>query len=411
MSLKHDLAKHILDHHEELEAWFAQQSKFAPTPFYCSVDLRDSGHKIVPVDSNLFPAGFNNICPADQRTAPEHFKKSLGGIRRLAILPEDHTRNTFYLENLQALQTILNEAGVDARIVREWKREDTSRGPRIVTQNAEGPGEWIPDALLLNNDYSNGIPDALQPEGWSPDQQWLTPIELGWHARKKSTHFQHYNALAREFSDLIGLDSWHVTLATEAESPVDFSTGEGVESVAQKVDAMLAKLRTEHAAHGDTREPYVYIKNDAGTYGMGIMTAHSAEEVRAMNRRTKNKMSVGKGSVPIRSVCIQEGIPSTTRVDQSTVAEPVIYLARCQLIGGFLRSNPERDEESNLNSPGMVFKKLCMTDLNDRLEHEELELDPIVKGHLLELVYGSIARLSALAAGRELAAVKPQRSQ
>lgn len=415
MSLKHDLAKRILDHHALLETWFAHQSSRAPTPFYSSVDLRDSGHKIAPVDSNLFPAGFNNICPADQRTAPQHFRQRLQGVTRLAVIPEEHTRNTFYLENLNALVSILretSEAALDVRIVRQFRRETIPNGDRLVAlATEEHTSEWIPDAILLNNDFSNGIPDSLQPKGWSPQQRWLTPITLGWHSRKKSVHFEHYNALATEFADLIGLDPWHLRVETDSASPIDFSSGEGVEDVAQKVERMLDRLRRDHEAHGDDRAPYVYIKNDAGTYGMGIMTAHSGDEVRTMNRRTKNKMSVGKGSVPIRSVCIQEGIPSTTRVDQATIAEPVIYLAGCSLIGGFLRSNPERDEESNLNSPGMVFKKLCMTDLNDRLENEELDLDPIVKGHLLELVYGSVARLSALAAGRELAAVIPQRSQ
>jgi glutamate--cysteine ligase len=81
-------------------------------------------------------------------------------------------------------------------------------------------------------------------------------------------------------------------------------------------------------------------------------------------------------------------------------AEPVIYLFGCQLIGGFLRTNTEKGVEDNLNSQGMVFKKLCMSDLRtpetDTLE-DELKEEPI-----LELVYGSIARISALATGMEL---------
>ena len=49
--------------------------------FYCSVDLRDSGDKIAPVDCNLFPAGFNNICEIDLGCAPDIFKT---GIQRIA---------------------------------------------------------------------------------------------------------------------------------------------------------------------------------------------------------------------------------------------------------------------------------------------------------------------------------------
>jgi glutamate--cysteine ligase len=82
----------------------------------------------------------------------------------------------------------------------------------------------------------------------------------------------------------------------------------------------------------------------------------------------------------------------------------VIYLAGCELIGGFLRTNTERGVEENLNSQGMVFRKLCMTDLRESQETEEgIDLEDELP--VLELVYGSVARLSALATGREIAEV------
>lgn len=121
-----------------------------------------------------------------------------------------------------------------------------------------------------------------------------------------------------------------------------------------------------------------------------------------MNRRTKNKMSVGKNRRHIDSVVVQEGIPTATIVDR-LAAEPVIYLIGSQLIGGFLRTNSERTDEENLNSPGMVFRKLCMSDLR-RLDEGDPDDDaqPLKDTPILELVYGSIAQISALAAGREL---------
>jgi hypothetical protein len=50
----------------------------------------------------------------------------------------------------------------------------------------------------------------------------------------------------------------------------------------------------------------------------------------------------------------------------------------------------------------MVFRKLCMSDLR---KPDDTEADAEDKGEepILELIYGSIARISALAAGRELA--------
>ena len=46
---------------DEINAWFAAASKNTPPFVYNSVDLRNSGFKLAPVDTNLFPAGFNNL--------------------------------------------------------------------------------------------------------------------------------------------------------------------------------------------------------------------------------------------------------------------------------------------------------------------------------------------------------------
>ena len=46
-----------------IEEWFASEYSAVDTLFYASVDIRDSGSKIAPVDTNIFPAGFNNITP------------------------------------------------------------------------------------------------------------------------------------------------------------------------------------------------------------------------------------------------------------------------------------------------------------------------------------------------------------
>ena len=60
----HLLEKKILDKQEEIEDWFALQWQLSPAPVYGSVDLRNSGFKLAPVDMNLFPAGFNNLNPS-----------------------------------------------------------------------------------------------------------------------------------------------------------------------------------------------------------------------------------------------------------------------------------------------------------------------------------------------------------
>src|SRR4051794_1957344 len=93
------LAERIQKNRRTLWDWHMECAKKAPPPFYCSIDLRDSGHKIVPVDSNLFPAGFNNICPEDLRAAPPVLRAQIEAISnqrakptgtKILILPESH---------------------------------------------------------------------------------------------------------------------------------------------------------------------------------------------------------------------------------------------------------------------------------------------------------------------------------
>ncbi len=425
VALKRELAEKIHSHRKQISEWTLEQARKAPPPFYSSVDLRDSGHKIVPVDSNLFPAGFNNICPDDLRTSPSIMRAQVEGLaarlsievpRKILVLPEAHTSNSWYIENLYYLTQILKDAGFEVEVgwigtapPTELLMRDGS--VRLVSATAKEihahpirvesgellAGPFRPDLVLLNNDFSSGYPTLLD----GVKQPVIPSHRLGWHSRKKSTHFKHYNALAGEFAQLIGVDPWVLQIDTEEVDYVNFNEDEGIDRVEAAVARVLDRSKKAYIERGITQDPFVFVKNNSGTYGMGIMVVHSAEELEKLNRRAKNKMSVGKNKLPIESMAVQEGVPTATLVDR-LAAEPVIYLAGCELIGGFLRTNTERGVEENLNSQGMVFRKLCMTDLRDSQSIEE-EMEAEEELPVLELVYGSVARLSALATGRELA--------
>jgi len=420
LATKRMLAERIQKNRRRLWDWHMAHARKTPPPFYCSVDLRDSGHKIVPVDSNLFPAGFNNICPEDLRAAPPVLRAQIEAISnqgghptptKILIIPESHTQNTFYIENLYYLTQVVENAGFEVKIGWYGTGPGTSPDTQVHLKSAtdkalvadpiriEGgilsAGGFVPDLILLNNDFSSGYPKPLDGV-----RQPIYPSHaLGWHTRKKSEHFKHYNRLAAEFAEIIDIDPWMIQIDTVEVGPVNFSEDQGISEVAHAVDELIARTETNYARHQVSQRPFAFVKNNAGTYGMGILVAHSGEELRQMNRRTKNKMSVGKNKLPIESVVVQEGVPTATLVDRLP-AEPVIYLFGCELIGGFLRTNTEKGIEENLNSQGMVFRKLCMSDLRGS-EDEPLTDEPI-----MELVYGSIARISALATGAELAAAR-----
>lgn len=401
------LADKLKSNLQNVQEWFRTQSLKHPTPFYSSVDLRDSGHKIAAIDCNLFPAGFNNICEKDQFSASAIFKEILSPHQKILIIPESHTKNTYYIENLYQLYLILKNAGLDVKI--GWYPNDENQNESIELKSyldntlTAHPIEikdhlvqiqnWVADAIVLNNDFSGGYPKLFD----QVTQPILPSHRLGWHTRKKSVHFEKYNQLAKELSLLIGIDPWHLQVKTIEVKDVDFNEGVGLDQVAKATEEILTHIKEQYQKNGVDLKPTVFIKSNSGTYGMGIQTVHSAEEVLSLNRRKKNKLSIGKDRTEIHSVIVQEGIPTATIINKFP-AEPVIYLAQCKLIGGFLRTNTKRGTDENLNSQGMVFKKLCMSDLNAIIEDAEPQSAPE-----LELVYGTIARLASLAAGQEIA--------
>ena len=51
---------------DSIVRWYKDKTKNSFLPVYSSYDIRDSGYKVTNVDANVFPAGFNNICPTDK---------------------------------------------------------------------------------------------------------------------------------------------------------------------------------------------------------------------------------------------------------------------------------------------------------------------------------------------------------
>ena len=61
-------------------------------------------------------------------------------------------------------------------------------------------------------------------------------------------------------------------------------------------------LYTSYQEYGIESEPFVIVKADAGTYGMGIMTVKDASEVKNLNRKQRNKMAVVKEGMAVTEV-------------------------------------------------------------------------------------------------------------
>ncbi|MFX5634530.1 glutamate--cysteine ligase, partial [Acinetobacter baumannii] len=72
-------------------------------------------------------------------------------------------------------------------------------------------------------------------------------------------------------------------------------------------------------------QPFVFIKANAGTYGMGIMAVKDASEIKDLNRKQRTGMLAGKEGLEVSEVIVQEGVHSFERINQA-VAEPVVYM-------------------------------------------------------------------------------------
>ena len=104
----------IIKNHMNIDAWFRKQWIKYPAPFYTSIDLRNSGYKIAPVDTNLFPAGFNNL-DSDLDflyiAAVQHALERISPVlTKVFIISENHTRNKFYLSSIDSLSNIIRKS-------------------------------------------------------------------------------------------------------------------------------------------------------------------------------------------------------------------------------------------------------------------------------------------------------------
>jgi len=415
-----DLEQRFLDASTDIERWLRSEWQAHTPPFYGSVDLRNAGFKLAPVDLNLFPGGFNNLNPAFLPLCVHATMSAVERIcpdaRSILLIPENHTRNQFYLQNVVALQTILRQTGLNVRIgslspeVTGPTTLELANGQTLQLEpvrrngNRVGLDGFDPCAVLLNNDLSAGIPAIL--EGLQ-EQTLLPPLHAGWAVRRKSIHFHAYDDVANAFAKVAGIDPWRINPIFSVCSAVDFQGRQGEECLAANVDAVLKMVREKYAEYGIRETPYVVVKADAGTYGMGVMTVKDASEVVALNRKQRNKMAVVKEGLEVSQVIIQEGVHSIERVghgETQGVAEPVVYMMDRFVVGGFYRVHSGRGRDENLNAPGMHFEPLAF-ECGCQLPCFEAAPDAPPNRFY---AYGVVARLSLLAAALELERTAPK---
>ena len=404
----------LLENQSKIEAWFRRQWQHNPAPFYASVDLRNAGFKLAPVDTNLFPAGFNNLNP---NMLPLAYHATQSALQRLhaqaceiLIIPENHTRNIFYLESLSPLQHIVSQAGYESRIgsllpdIGSDREINLPSGRTLKLEpirregNKIEAGDSTPCLILLNNDLSSGHPEILS----DIEQSIIPPLELGWAKRLKSQHFAVYRDLAAEFASLVGMDPWLIDPLSRNCGCIDFMKREGYECLEKHVGELLSAIANKYSEYGIDKKPFLFVKADSGSYGMGVMTISSVDEIAKLNRKQRTRMDATKEGQKVEKVIIQEGVYTSEKLDGDAVAEPVVYMIDHFVVGGFYRVHTGKSHSDNLNSPGMHFEPLAFA---DACCSPDKNSDPNAEPNRF-YAYGVIARLALLAAARECAAIE-----
>jgi glutamate--cysteine ligase len=410
-----ELEKHFLDNATAIERWMRSQWQEHMPPFYGSTDLRNSGFKLAPVDLNLFPGGFNNLndafLPLCVQAAQAAVERICVGARSILLVPENHTRNQFYLQNVAKLVSILRFTGLEVRlgsllpditaptVVELPNGSSLTLEPLVRHGGRLGVEGFDPCAVLLNNDLSAGTPALLQD---LHDQWVIPPVHAGWHTRRKSNHAAAYDRVTADFCAEIGIDPWRINPAFDTCTGLDFHARTGEQELADKVATMLDGIRAKYKEYGVSDEPFVVVKADAGTYGMGVMTVKDAAELIGLNRKQRNKMSVVKEGLEVHDVIIQEGV-HTFETLNGAVAEPVVYMMDHYVVGGFYRVHTQRGRDENLNAPGMHFEPLAF---EAPCSLPDCNQEPDAAPNRF-YAYGVVARLALLAASVEIEETAP----
>lgn len=406
-----DLERKLLAAQPGIEAWFRARWLEHTPPFYGSVDLRNSGFKLAPVDMNLFPGGFNNLNPDFTVLCVQAVQSALEKIcpdaRSLLLIPENHTRNPYYLQNVAALSKVLRLAGLEVRLgslnpeITAPTDVALSNGGTLTLEPLQRTGNRLrldgfnPCMVLLNNDLSAGAPAILQ----GLEQNLLPPLNAGWWTRRKTAHFSAYDTVAASFAEMLDIDPWFINPYFGHVDRLNFQSREGEERLAAEVERILQMTRAKYVEKGIQATPYVIVKANAGTYGMGVMSVKSPEDVIGLNRKQRNKMAVVKEGMEVTDVIVQEGV-ATFETIEDAVAEPVVYMIDRFVVGGFYRVHTERAVDENLNAPGAYFKPLAFA---TPCSTPDTAREPDCPPNRF-YAYGVVARLAMLAAAQEIEA-------
>ena len=347
----------------KIDEWIKKKKEISKPPFYTSTDIRVSENKVVAVYTNMFPAGFNNLSNYFLKKSAKNIKMYIEKlnlpVERILIIPELHTRNPFYWDNIIAIKKMFEIAGIlsDVGLIVDDGTNfmiefDSSSDLKVKaatvdkSNNKVFVNDFMPDLILINNDFSTHFPNILK----DIDQPVIPPVEVGWHSRRKNIHFDFYNSLVDEFCKIFNMDSNIFQLKTELIKNINVEEYDDRLKVANLINDLKSRIGSEQN---------IFIKSNSGTYGMSVMQVNEGIQFVNLNRSGKKKMKVSKGGKLLSDLIVQEGVDSIFGKK-----EPVYYLIDCEVSGAFYRVNDNKSSRDNLNTRGMYFEPISESGLN-----------------------------------------------
>ena len=366
MNYVHEYSQILESKREQITAWMTKKRSEVPIPIYGSVDVRDAGWKVAVVDANHFPAGFNNVSKEDEPHLAELLKNHILRIKSeckwVHLYPESHTRNAGYIENVATIQSLLIRSGFRCTVGSPELSAHGSlagiSGPlhlsRVELELENGIEELFvegerPCLILLNNDLTEGIVPGLSANNVSP------PPSMGWHRRRKSEHYVCLQKYVDEMAQLLEIDSWHLMANWFVSENKCLDEENCRVALAKEVDEFIENIRAKYESLGIEREPVVFVKNDRGTYGLGIMAVKEGKELLELSNRKMKKLMYSKGGADVENFLIQEGVPTLLTEKGGAPVEPVVYLVDGEAASWFYRINDKKGDMDNLNSPSAEF--------------------------------------------------------
>ncbi len=392
----------------EISGWFEKHLKRIPVPFLACVVIKDSGFKITVTGVNFFPLGLNHVAKADLRNAPQlikkYFKKyhsDIEKLKKILVLATTRHPNPFYYEHLFTVVQILKKSHLKVELgtlepldapskIKTPSKKTLKIFPVTIEMDRIRVGKFDPDFVLLTDPFTPELTLKLT----NLRQPMNPPHKLLSFMHKRSEVLNIFNTLAKDFSDLIGIDPWLISTQFHVDTHVNFEEKSGVEKIANSTHLLLQNLEQKYREYKINQRPSVQIVNNMGTYGMGMLSIQSTKELSDLYFKKKAKKLNGKSQSVINEVLIQEAVPARPLFNRF-VGETVIYLLGNEIVGGYIRNYTDKTAKNILSSREFLFQPMVLTRGTSAKVKKQTD-------KTLGLLYQNLSRLGGLAAGYEI---------